>query len=105
MLAAGIWAVSVLDEDAEKTARWLATGGHARWTASWPGSRTIPAREARSPVLDDALGAAIERRGACATAATHAILVGEVIRGQRAAAPGRRPLIHYGGRCRTLKGD
>ena len=37
-------------------------------------------------------------------AVTTAIVVGEVI-GVSELPPGRRPLIHYGGRYRTLKGD
>ena len=43
MLAAGTWAVSVLSEDAEKTARWLATRA-ARSRASSTSIRIIQAR-------------------------------------------------------------
>ena len=59
VLAAGTWAVSVLDEDAEKTARWLATRGRPL-DGQLAGIAHHPGPQTGSPVLDDALGA-IER--------------------------------------------
>ena len=103
VLAAGIWAVSVLDEDAEKTARWLATRGRPL-DGQLAGIAHHPGPQTGSPVLDDALGAIECRTTAVHDGGDHAILVGEVI-GVSELQPGRRPLIHYGGRYRMLKGD
>ena len=65
VLAAGIWAVSVLDEDSEKTARWLATRGRPL-DDQLAGIAHHPGPQTGSAVLDDALGA-IE----CRTTAVH----------------------------------
>jgi flavin reductase (DIM6/NTAB) family NADH-FMN oxidoreductase RutF len=98
VIAAGSWAVSILAEDAEKTARWLATGerpldGVAHHLGPVTGA----------PVLDGAL-AQLE----CLTAAVydggdHSIVVGEVAAVSAAGPPSRRPLVHYAGGYRRLR--
>jgi flavin reductase (DIM6/NTAB) family NADH-FMN oxidoreductase RutF len=103
VLAAGVWALSVLPEEGEKTARWLATrgrplDGQLAGIAHHPGPRT------RAPILDDALGAMECRTTAAYDGGDHTIVVGEVI-GVSEPQPGGRPLIHYAGRYRTLAGD
>jgi flavin reductase (DIM6/NTAB) family NADH-FMN oxidoreductase RutF len=100
VLRAGTWAVSVLDEDSEKTARWLATrgrplDGQLEGIAHFPGPLT------GAPVLADALGAMECRTAAVHDGGDHSIVVGEVI-GVTEPNPGARPLIHYSGRYRTL---
>jgi flavin reductase (DIM6/NTAB) family NADH-FMN oxidoreductase RutF len=100
VLRAGTWAVSVLDEDSEKTARWLATrgrplDGQLEEIAHFPGPLT------GAPVLADALGAMECRTTAVHDGGDHSIVVGEVI-GVTEPNPGARPLIHYSGRYRTL---
>jgi flavin reductase (DIM6/NTAB) family NADH-FMN oxidoreductase RutF len=103
VLAAGIWALSVLDEDSEKTARWLATRGRPL-DGQLAGIAHHPGPQTGSAVLDDALGAIECRTTAVHDGGDHAIVVGEVI-GVSELQPGRRPLIHHAGRYRSLKGD
>jgi flavin reductase (DIM6/NTAB) family NADH-FMN oxidoreductase RutF len=103
VLATGIWALSVLDEDGEKTAQWLATRGRPL-DGQLAGIAHHPGPQTGSPVLDDALGAIECRTTAVHDGGDHAIVVGEVI-GVIGPPPGRRPLIHYDGRYRALKGD
>ncbi len=103
VLAAGVWAVSVLDEDAEKVARWLATRGRPL-DGQLTGIAHHPGPQTRAPVLDEALGAMECRTTAVHDGGDHSIVVGEVI-GVSEPRPGGRPLIHYGGRYRTLNGD
>ncbi len=103
VLAAGIWALSVLDEDSEKTARWLATRGRPL-EGQLAGIAHHPGPQTGSAVLDDALGAIECRTTAVHDGGDHVIVVGEVI-GVSEPQPGRRPLIHHSGRYRTLKGD
>lgn len=102
VLATGMWALSVLDEDGEKTAQWLATRGRPL-DGQLAGIAHHPGQQTGSPVLDDALGAIECRTTAVHDGGDHAIVVGEVI-GVIGPPPGRRPLIHYDGRYRTLKG-
>ena len=100
VLAAGIWALSVLDEDSEKTARWLATRGRPL-DGQLVGIAHHPGPQTGSPVLDDARGAIECRTTAVHDGGDHAIVVGEVI-GVIEPKPDGRPLIHYSGRYRTL---
>ena len=88
VLAAGIWAVSVLDEDAEKTARWLATRGRPL-DGQLAGIAHHPGPQTGSPVLDDALGAIECRTTAVHDGGDHSHRGRRGHRGQRAAA--RRP--------------
>ncbi len=103
VLEAGSWAVSILAEDGEKTARWLATrgrplDGQLDGVAHHLGSVT------GAPLLDDAL-AALE----CVTAAVHdggdhSIIVGRVAAVENPAVPpSRGPLVHYAGGYHRLR--
>jgi flavin reductase (DIM6/NTAB) family NADH-FMN oxidoreductase RutF len=103
VLSAGTWAVSVLNDESEKTARWLATrgrplDGQLEGIAHYPGPVT------GAPVLADALGVLECRTTAVHDGGDHSIVVGEVI-GVSEPNPGGRPLIHYSGRYRTLEED
>ena len=78
VLAAGSWAVSILAEDAEKTARWLATRGRSL-EGQLDGLARHPGPVTGAPVIEGAL-AVLE----CATTAVHdggdhSIVVGEVL--------------------------
>ena len=102
VLAAGTWAVSVLSEDAEKTARWLAIrgrplGGQLDQHPHHPGAVT------GAPILDDALSSLECRTYAVHEGGDHSIVVGEVLAVSTPPdgtdVPG--PLIYYDGRyCR-----
>jgi flavin reductase (DIM6/NTAB) family NADH-FMN oxidoreductase RutF len=113
VLEAGSWAVSVLAEDDEKTARWLATrgrplDGQLDVLAHHPGPATA------APVLDGALAVLECQTAAVHDGGDHSIVVGRVIavagsRGpadragpRNAPAPG--PLVHYSGGYRRLGG-
>jgi flavin reductase (DIM6/NTAB) family NADH-FMN oxidoreductase RutF len=102
VLAAGSWAVSILAEDAEKTARWLATRGRPL-EGQLEGLAHHAGPATGAPVLDDAL-AVLE----CVTtsvhdAGDHSIVVGQVV---AVSAPDGRastgPLVHYSGAYRRL---
>jgi flavin reductase (DIM6/NTAB) family NADH-FMN oxidoreductase RutF len=113
VLEAGFWAVSVLDEESEKIAGWLATRGRPlRGQLD-----TIPHRPGPltgAPILDGALAAMECRTTAVHDGGDHSIVVGEVlgvagpVKGERGRT-GRRvgggdagPLIHHAGRYRRL---
>jgi len=102
VLAAGSWAVSVLGEDTEKTARWLATRGRPL-EGQLEGLAHHPGPLTGAPVLDDAL-AVLE----CVTSAVHeggdhTIIVGHVA---AVFVPADHssggPLVHYSGSYRRL---
>lgn len=100
VLSAGSWAVSVLDEESEKTARWLATrgrplAGQLAAIGHHPGPRT------GAPILDDALAALECQTTAVHDGGDHTIVVGEVI-GVSEPCPGGRPLLYYGSGYRRL---
>jgi flavin reductase (DIM6/NTAB) family NADH-FMN oxidoreductase RutF len=102
VLAAGRWAVSVLDEDSEKISRWLATrgrplAGQLDQIAYHPGPMT------GAPVLDSALSALECRTTAVHDGGDHSIVVGEVI-GVTPPRPDGRPLLYYAGQYRRLDG-
>jgi flavin reductase (DIM6/NTAB) family NADH-FMN oxidoreductase RutF len=110
VLAAGFWAVCVLDEESEKTARWLATRGRPLegqmdTIAHRPGPLT------GAPILDGALAAMECRTTAVHDGGDHSIVVGEVLGvtepvNEDGAAGGRAgPLIHHAGRYRRLAAD
>ncbi len=103
MLDAGSWAVSVLNEESEKAARWLATrgrplDGQLNAIPHHPGPRT------GAPILDDALAAMECRTTAVHDGGDHSIVVGEVV-GVSEPKPGGRPLLYYGSGYRRLAGD
>jgi len=103
VLTAGSWAVSVLDEESEKTARWLATRGRPLEgqldkQPHYPGPLT------GAPILSDALAAMECRTAAAHDGGDHTIVVGHVI-GVSEPRPGSRPLLYYGGRYRRFSAD
>lgn len=115
VLAEGSWAVSILAEDDEKTARWLATrgrplDGQLEGVAHHPGPAT------GAPLLDDALAVLECRTTAVHDAGDHSIVVGEVEAvtappetpeapetPETPQAPSRGPLLHYSGAYRRLR--
>jgi flavin reductase (DIM6/NTAB) family NADH-FMN oxidoreductase RutF len=101
VIAAGFWSVSVLGEDAEKTARWLATRGRPlddqlEGIAHHAGPAT------GAPVLDDALSALECRTTAVHDGGDHSIVVGEVVGVSISPDEEHGPLIHHAGRYRVL---
>jgi flavin reductase (DIM6/NTAB) family NADH-FMN oxidoreductase RutF len=101
VLEAGSWAVSVLAEDAEKTARWLATRGRPL-DGQFDGLPTHPAPVTGAPVLSDALAVLECTTTAVHDAGDHSIVVGAVV-AVTGPADGRGPLLHYAGRYRRLR--
>jgi flavin reductase (DIM6/NTAB) family NADH-FMN oxidoreductase RutF len=99
VLEAGIWSVSVLDEESEKTARWLATRGRPLegqldQIAHHHGPAT------GSPILDAALASLECRTTAVHDGGDHSIVVGEVVGVSEPKDGG--PLIYFGGGYRRL---
>ncbi len=103
VLAAGAWALSVLDEESEKTARWLATRGRPL-EEQLAGITHYPGPVTGAPILGAALGALECRTTAVHDGGDHSIVVGEVI-GASEPNPGGLPLLHYSGRYRALADD
>jgi flavin reductase (DIM6/NTAB) family NADH-FMN oxidoreductase RutF len=95
--------VSILAEDAEKTARWLATRGRPL-DGQLDGVAYHPGPVTGAPLLDGAL-ATLE----CLTTAVHdggdhSIIVGRVAAVEDPAVPpSRGPLVHYAGSYRRLR--
>ena len=130
VLAAGSWAVSVLAEDAEKTARWLATRGRPL-EGQLDGVPHHPGPVTGAPLLDGALATLECRTFAVYDGGDHSIVVGQVAavtgppdaasspggrgpaaappdgvaRPDHAAPPVRGPLLHHAGRYRRLRPD
>ncbi|HEY6315738.1 MAG TPA: flavin reductase family protein [Streptosporangiaceae bacterium] len=116
VLAAGAWAVSVVAEDDEKTARWLATRGRPL-EGQLDGVAHHPGPATGAPVLDDALAVLECRTTAVHDGGDHSIIVGRVAAvtdprdlvehdpagrdPQDRPAPG--PLVHYSGAYRRLQ--
>ncbi len=100
VLAAGSWGVSILAENAEKTARWLATGGRRLdGVAHHPGPVT------GAPLLDGALATLECRTTAVHDGGDHSIIVGQVVAvAEPAASSSAGPLVHYAGAYRRLPG-
>ncbi len=103
VLASGTWAVSVLGEESEKAARWLATRGRPL-EGQLDAFRHHPGPVTGAPVLTGALGAMECRTTAVHDGGDHSIVVGEVL-GVSEPSPGGSPLLHYGGRYRRLRDD
>jgi flavin reductase (DIM6/NTAB) family NADH-FMN oxidoreductase RutF len=100
VLDAGLWAVSVLEEESEKTARWLATRGRPL-DGQLNTIRHHPGPQTGAPILDDALAAMECRTTAVHDGGDHSIVVGEVI-GVSEPRPGGRPLLYYSGGYRRI---
>ena len=102
VLAEGTWAVSVVAEDNEKTARWLATRGRPL-DGQLDGVARHPGPVTGAPVLDDALAVLECRTTAVHDAGDHSIVVGQVEAASGPSDPGERgPLVHYSGAYRRL---
>lgn len=106
VLAAETWAVSVLDENSEKTARWLATRGRPL-DGQLDGHPYHPGPATGAPILDTALSAMECRTHAVHDGGDHSIVVGEVLAVTEpgTADDGGGPLIYHAGRYRRLRGD
>jgi flavin reductase (DIM6/NTAB) family NADH-FMN oxidoreductase RutF len=100
VLAAGFWSVSVLDEQAEKAARWFATRGRPLEN-QLEGIGHHPGPATGAPVLAGALSVLECRTTAVHDGGDHSIIVGEVV-AVAESADGRGPLIHHAGRYRSL---
>ena len=103
VLAEGTWAVSILAEDDEKTARWLALRGRPM-DGQLDGVAHHPGPVTGAPLLDDALAVLECRTTAGHEAGDHPLVVGQVasVAGP-ADPPDRGPLLHYSGAYRRLK--
>ena len=100
VLNAGLWAVSVLRDDAEDVSRWFAEKGRPtqRQFADYQHS---PAPVSGMPVLDSAMAVVECRTVAVYDGGDHDILLGEVI-GVFADPHGGQPLLYFEGKYRTL---
>jgi flavin reductase (DIM6/NTAB) family NADH-FMN oxidoreductase RutF len=103
VLATGTWAVSVLDEDAEKLSRWLATRGRPL-EDQLEGVPYRPGPVTGAPILDGALSALECRTTAVHDGGDHSIVVGEVL-AATTLRPHQQPLVFFGGRYRRLAPD
>jgi len=102
VLAADAWAVSILAEDGEKIARWLATRGRPL-AGQLDGLAHHPGPVTGAPLLDGALATLECQTFAVYDGGDHSIVVGRVIGvGAPADSPPRGPLIHHSGRYRRL---
>jgi flavin reductase (DIM6/NTAB) family NADH-FMN oxidoreductase RutF len=118
VLAEGSWAVSILAEDDEKTARWLATRGRPM-DGQLDGVAHHPGPATGAPLLDGALAALECRTTAVHDAGDHTIVVGQVKAVTVPPEPpepqepletpetpetaSRGPLLHYSGAYRRLR--
>ncbi len=107
VLAAGSWGASILAEDGEKTARWLATRGRPL-AGQLDGVAHHTGPVTGAPLLDGALATLECRTTAVHDGGDHSIIVGEVVAvdspaGGPAGPPARGPLVHYAGRYRRLR--
>ena len=78
VLEAGSWAVSILAEDDEKTARWLATRGRPL-DGQLDGLAHHPGPATGAPALDDALAVLECQTDAVHDGGDHSIIVGRVV--------------------------
>ena len=113
VLEAGSWAVSILAEDDEKTARWLAARGRPL-DGQLDGLAHHPGPATGAPVLDGALAVLECRTEAVHDGGDHSIIVGRVtaVSGpggpnspdEPRDAPLPGPLVHHAGAYRRLGG-
>jgi flavin reductase (DIM6/NTAB) family NADH-FMN oxidoreductase RutF len=103
VLAEGSWAVSVVAEDDEKTARWLAMRGRPL-AGQLDGIPHHPGPVTGAPVLDDALAVLECRTTAVHDGGDHSIVIGQVAAVVGPAdSPSPGPLLHYSGAYRRLE--
>jgi flavin reductase (DIM6/NTAB) family NADH-FMN oxidoreductase RutF len=100
VLESGCWSVSVLSQDAEQTARWLATRGRPL-TGQLGGIGHHAGPVTGAPLLDDALSTLECRTTAVYDGGDHSIVLGEVV-GVSVAPGDAGPLLHHAGRYRRL---
>ncbi|HEV2376533.1 MAG TPA: flavin reductase family protein [Streptosporangiaceae bacterium] len=103
VLTTGTWAVSVLGEDSEKSARWLATRGRPL-AGQLDAFRHYPGRLTGAPILDDALAWMECRTTAVHDGGDHSIVVGQVLAVSAPSEAGN-PLVHFAGRYRRLASE
>ena len=103
VLATGTWAVSVLGEESEKAAAWLATRGRPL-EGQLDAFRHHAGPATGAPILDDALAAMECRTSAVHDGGDHSIVVGEVVAVTEPRATGA-PLLYYAGGYRRLRDD
>jgi flavin reductase (DIM6/NTAB) family NADH-FMN oxidoreductase RutF len=100
VLRTGVWAVSVLGEDSEKAARWLATRGRPL-EGQLDAFRYHAGRVTGAPILDEALAAMECRTVAVHDGGDHSIVVGEVLAVSQPRPEGG-PLLYYASGYRRL---
>ena len=103
VLASGTWAVSVLGEESEKAAAWLATRGRPL-EGQLDAFRHHAGPATGAPILDDAITALECRTSAVHDGGDHSIVVGEVVAVTEPRATGA-PLLYYASRYRRLRDD
>ena len=103
VLAAGTWAVSVLGEESEKTAAWLATRGRPL-EGQLDAIRHHAGPVTGAPILDEAITALECRTSAVHDGGDHSIVVGEVVSVTEPRGDGA-PLLYYASRYRRLSDD
>jgi flavin reductase (DIM6/NTAB) family NADH-FMN oxidoreductase RutF len=101
VLATGTWAVSVLGEESEKAAAWLATRGRPL-EGQLDAFRHHAGPATGAPILDDALAAMECRTTAVHDGGDHSIVVGEVVAVTEPRDTGA-PLLYYASRYRRLR--
>ena len=103
VVAAGVWAVSILAADAEKTARWLGAQGRPP-AGPLDGVAHRPGPVSGAPLLDGALATLECVTDAVHDGGDHTIVVGRVTAVARPpAADQSGPLVHYAGTFRHLR--
>ena len=100
VLATGTWAVSVLGEESEKAAAWLATRGRPL-EGQLDAFRHHRGPLTAAPILDDALAAMECRTTAVHDGGDHSIVVGEVL-AVTEPSPEGGPLLYYSRNYRRL---
>ena len=101
VLATGTWAVSVLGEESEKAAAWLATRGRPL-EGQLDAFRHHAGPATGAPVLDDALTAMECRTTAVYDGGDHSIVVGEVVAVTEPRDTGA-PLLYYASGYRRVR--
>jgi flavin reductase (DIM6/NTAB) family NADH-FMN oxidoreductase RutF len=102
VIAAGSWGVSILAEDAEKTARWLATRGRPL-DGQLEGVPHHRSPVTGAPLLDGALATLECQTVAVHDGGDHSIVVGQVLAVNVPDGRPRGPLVHYAGGYRRLR--
>jgi flavin reductase (DIM6/NTAB) family NADH-FMN oxidoreductase RutF len=102
ILDSGLWAVSVLGDDAHEASVWFATRGR-RLENQLDRFRYVRGGYTRAAILTDALSSLECRTYAVHDGGDHSIVVGEVL-SATVLDGGGDPLLYYGGAYRHLSG-